>query len=541
VSDSRQRPFEQSVAPGIIERHSRLCARTSGRARCTCAPSFVARVQFGGQRSEETFDDLASAVQWAADERIALREGRSNAPTPTVRAAATVFLVRARDGKALTRSRRRYATNTIEQYERVLRLHVLPHCKPPQNAPLGDVQADILDTRTLQRLVDSIAEDHGGELARQAHACLSAVLRDLYVRGIVDSLPPAILLPPPGAGRDRALTPAEAQSLLAAALVDDRRNQESLMYPLVALLLGSGMRIGELLGLVWGPEGVDLDAAPQRVAVARDVTKTDAGVRWIPLDSETAGILEAHRRASPGGAEGELVFPRSDCRQIQRGGVVRSRLERIVDEAQLEGVTPHTLRHTHATWGASAGVPITALAARLGHADPSFTLRRYAHASTRDTDAAAELILEHRRSATAGRRDSGQAPDTQAGREDEPTQLSGPAVLALTPRNDGVRGSSPRVGSPQIRSTRPIMKDRQGCHRSVRRVGATSGQHLRMLSIVRGVARQFDPRPSARGPRDGLATAPQASPPASRRRLGFRVRRGAGTRARRERHTVVPL
>src|SRR5262249_48944529 len=145
-------------------------------------------------------------------------------------------------------------------------------------------------------LVDSIAEAHGAELARQAHACLSAVLRDLYVRGIVDSLPPAILLPPPNAGRDRALTPDEAEALLAAARADDRRNRESLMHPLVALLLGSGMRIGELLGLVWGPEGVDMDAAPPRVAVARDVTKTDAGVRWIPLDTETAGILEAHRR-----------------------------------------------------------------------------------------------------------------------------------------------------------------------------------------------------------------------------------------------------
>ena len=185
-------------------------------------PSFVARVQFAGRRSEQSFVDLALAVQWAADERIALRDGRGDARVPTLREAATLFLVRARDGKALTRSRRRYARNTLEQYERVLRLHVLPRCEPKQDAPLGDVQADDLDARTLQRLVDGIAEEHGGELARQAHACVSAVLRDLYVRGIVDSLPPAVLLPPPNAGRDRALTPAEAQALLAAALADDR-------------------------------------------------------------------------------------------------------------------------------------------------------------------------------------------------------------------------------------------------------------------------------------------------------------------------------
>jgi hypothetical protein len=116
------------------------------------------------------------------------------------------------------------------------------------------------------------------------------------------------------------------------------------------------------------------------------------------------------------------------------------------------GVTPHVLRHTHATWGASAGVPITAFAARLGHADPRVTLRRYAHAAARDTDAAAERILQHRRSATGGRQDSGQAPDTGGEGSDESAQLGGSAVLALTPRNDGVRGSSPRRLSIQTKN-----------------------------------------------------------------------------------------
>ena len=223
-------------------------------------PSFVARVQFAGRRSEHSFVDLALAVQWAADERIALRDGRGDARVPTLREAATFFLVRARDGKALTRSRRRYARNTLEQYERVLRLHVLPRCEPKQDAPLGDVQADDLDARTLQRLVDGIAEEHGGELARQAHACVSAVLRDLYVRGIVDSLPPAVLLPPPNAGRDRALTPIEANLLLRRR--DDAHARASCIRSsrcCSARACASASCSARL-----GTGGVDLDAATAR-------------------------------------------------------------------------------------------------------------------------------------------------------------------------------------------------------------------------------------------------------------------------------------
>lgn len=39
----------------------------------------------------------------------------------------------------------------------------------------------------------------------------------------------------------------------------------------------------------------------------------------------------------------------------------------------------HDLRHVHATLLLKAGVPVHVVAARLGHADPSITLRVYAH------------------------------------------------------------------------------------------------------------------------------------------------------------------
>jgi integrase len=235
----------------------------------------------------------------------------------------------------------------------VLRLHVLPRWEARSRAQIGELPAGKLDARTLQRLVDGITEEDGGELARQAYASLSGVLRDLYVRGVLDSLPPAVLLPPPNRGRERALTPAEAQRLLDAAAEDDRMTGDSLMHPLISLLLGSGMRISELLALVWGPAGIDLDASPPRVVIPRDATKTDAGARWIVLDTDTALVLQQHRRASPNPACDRPVFARRDGERIARGGLERSRLERVANAASLERVTPHLLRHTHATWGAT--------------------------------------------------------------------------------------------------------------------------------------------------------------------------------------------
>ena len=47
--------------------------------------------------------------------------------------------------------------------------------------------------------------------------------------------------------------------------------------------------------------------------------------------------------------------------------------------AKLEGITPHVLRHSAASWMAAAGVPATTIAQRLGHASAAFSMARYAH------------------------------------------------------------------------------------------------------------------------------------------------------------------
>lgn len=224
----------------------------------------------------------------------------------------------------------------------------------------------------------------------------AAVLRDLYGRGLIDTLPPRVLMPPPARPKARALTVEEADRLLAAAIVDDKDRDRSLMAPLVALLIATGARISEVLALVWGSEGLDLQARPPRVVIVRDSTKSDAGARVVPIEKAYARVLRDHARRVGPAEPGSLVFARQDGRPLARGGSPRSGLRRVALAARLDGLSAHVLRHSQGTWLASAGVPGAALAARLGHADPSFTFRRYVKPSASDQLKAVVLLTSLR-------------------------------------------------------------------------------------------------------------------------------------------------
>ncbi|MGH8836632.1 MAG: tyrosine-type recombinase/integrase [Actinomycetes bacterium] len=60
--------------------------------------------------------------------------------------------------------------------------------------------------------------------------------------------------------------------------------------------------------------------------------------------------------------------------------------------APLPPARLHDLRHVHATTLLLAGVPVHVVAERLGHADPSITLRVYAHVIRQQVAEIAEVF-----------------------------------------------------------------------------------------------------------------------------------------------------
>jgi len=70
---------------------------------------------------------------------------------------------------------------------------------------------------------------------------------------------------------------------------------------------------------------------------------------------------------------------------------VGARVVELMRKAGLEGVSLHSLRHSHATNLLSKGVPIAVVSERLGHSDQNITLSIYSHALPADTKAAAKV------------------------------------------------------------------------------------------------------------------------------------------------------
>lgn len=90
---------------------------------------------------------------------------------------------------------------------------------------------------------------------------------------------------------------------------------------------------------------------------------------------------------------------------------ISSRIAEITAKAGLPGISLHSLRHGHATQLLSQGVPIPTVSKRLGHANPSITLRLYSHAlecdelaaAKRWDDAFADVVYAHANQLPAAR------------------------------------------------------------------------------------------------------------------------------------------
>jgi integrase len=90
-----------------------------------------------------------------------------------------------------------------------------------------------------------------------------------------------------------------------------------------------------------------------------------------------------------GAGDHGLVFPGPDGR-AQNPVNVSNAFRQLVAKTDLPPVTLHSLRHQHGTLCLERGMPVHAVASRLGHS-PSVLLNIYAHARAGSQDSAAAL------------------------------------------------------------------------------------------------------------------------------------------------------
>ncbi len=197
-------------------------------------------------------------------------------------------------------------------------------------------------------------------------------------------------------------------------------------------------------------------------------SKTDAGVRLVDILPALRDELTSHRHATARAKPTDLVFPTSTGTRRDKDNA-RERVIRPVvaraDELLAQrghrplpaGVTAHKLRHTFASILYVRGDDPPYVMAQLGHTDPGFTLRVYAHAMRRDEGDTERLkaLVEGRDWGTSEVQAAPEAPPTEAPEEQEtPADARVPGGrggfrtcdLSRVKRDEGVDAQPPEQG-----------------------------------------------------------------------------------------------
>lgn len=182
----------------------------------------------------------------------------------------------------------------------------------------------------------------------------------------------------------------------AKKLLEIAKSYDQTAYMAILLALSTGMRIGEIFGLLW--ENVDFNAKILYVKQSLVSTnhgyrlepspKTKAGYRQIELPRRCIESLKAHKVWRD---EQKSIW----FNQYQDNGLVISKdnggykapsrftystFKKLLEMADIDTtVRFHDLRHTHATWLLEKGVHPKVVAERLGHSSIRITLDTYSH------------------------------------------------------------------------------------------------------------------------------------------------------------------
>jgi integrase len=279
--------------------------------------------------------------------------------------------------------------STFDSYRRNIKLHVIPR--------IGQIPLQRLAPEDLDSMYAALAEDRPNgrrglapKTIHSIHQMLHKALADAERKGSVVRNVAALADPPKlSSAKKRAMRVWDAEQLRQFL----EGIEQHRLHPAYYLAANTGMRRGEVLGLLW--TDVDLDArrlsvnqALVSVAYAVQIAdvKTGSGRRTIDLDPRTIHVLRSWRkrqleeRLALGGTYEDhgLVFTRTEGPWIHPD-LFSKTFDRMVASSGLPVIRLHDLRHGHASLLLKSGVPVKVVSERLGHATPAFTMTVYQH------------------------------------------------------------------------------------------------------------------------------------------------------------------
>ena len=298
--------------------------------------------------------------------------------------------------------------NTFQNYCYMYTMFVQPE--------IGRFRIQTLKKSDIKRFYNMLVEERGLKISTVdnvhtvLHQVLTAAVEDGYMRmnvsdNVLKELKQALNI---GAGRRRALTMPEQELFLE--YLNSEKNRYFHWYPIFAVMIGTGMRVGEITGLRW----CDIDLEEGIIEVnhtlvyydhAKDgcyfnvhTPKTEAGRRRIPMLDYVKEAFQMERRyqdfndlkckVTVDGYTDFIFINRFGS--VQHQGTLNKALRRIIRDCNedqlargmkepvlLPKFSCHSLRHTFTTRLVEEGVNIKVVQDVLGHKDVATTTEFY--------------------------------------------------------------------------------------------------------------------------------------------------------------------
>lgn len=288
---------------------------------------------------------------------------------------------------------------TIMNYKSQYKNHISPF--------LGHKKLKEITTPLLTEFLRQLGQQYNlsPTTIRKIYIVVQSIYRRALQQGFTKENPCQNVIIPKkkDTGKRYSLTEEETKRFIK--LVNEKSWDEDVKRILMILLF-TGIRIGECLGLSWE----DVDFEEKTIFIRHtlshangisylDTPKTESSIRIIAMNTTVEKLLKEQKAYTDSlkdalgdnYAHPEMVFPSGQGNYRDRSSVYHS-LKRMTKDTEFEDMTLHKLRHCNATLLLNSGVELKVISEHLGHCDIGVTANIYADVLKKQKIKVAEII-----------------------------------------------------------------------------------------------------------------------------------------------------